>query len=136
MSVPDDDAPVPSTAARVRAAALAVPGVATLTAGRFGEIATYLPGGRVPGVRIDDDGVHVHVVVTATGVRDLPGVAGAVHEAVRSVLRTVPDEAQDDAPPAPTTPTTPVVVHVDDVEAPGRPGGAEVPHDGTRKDES
>ncbi|MFE5294436.1 hypothetical protein ACFQ8T_19830 [Isoptericola sp. NPDC056618] len=129
-----DDATSGSAAGLVRDAALAVPGVATLSSGLFGEIATYLPGGRVPGVRFSDDGVHVHIVVTAAGVQDLPGVAGAVHEAVRSVLLVVPDEARFDAPAS--GPTTPVVVHVDDVEATGQPGGAEVPEDGTRKDES
>jgi hypothetical protein len=60
--VPD---PVPlSPAEVVAAAALAVPGVVRLHGGRFGELGTYLPGRRVTGVRIDDEGTEVHVVVT------------------------------------------------------------------------
>jgi hypothetical protein len=57
--------PVPLNPAEVvAAAALAVPGVVRLHGGRFGELATYLPGRRVIGVRIDDEGTEVHVVVT------------------------------------------------------------------------
>ena len=40
---------------------LAVPGVAGLHAGMFGEVATYLPGRRVVGVRLTDTCVDVHV---------------------------------------------------------------------------
>lgn len=47
----------------VAEAALAVPGVARLHAGTFGEVGTYLPGRRVPGVRFRPDGVEVHVAV-------------------------------------------------------------------------
>ena len=60
--VPD---PEPLTPAEVVAAAvLGVPGVVRLHGGRFGELGTYLPGRRVTGVRIDDEGTEVHVVVT------------------------------------------------------------------------
>lgn len=45
-----------SDAERIAAAVLAVPGVVGLHDGAFGEIATYLPGRRVPGVRIDPEG--------------------------------------------------------------------------------
>lgn len=38
------------------------PSVARLSAGVFGEAATYLPGRRVPGVRLTDTTVEVHVV--------------------------------------------------------------------------
>jgi hypothetical protein len=51
---PDPDA--------IAAAALACSMVAGLSGGVAGEVATYLPGRRVPGVRIDDATVTVHVV--------------------------------------------------------------------------
>jgi hypothetical protein len=47
----------------VAEAALAVPGVARLDAGAFGEVGTYLPGRRVPGIRFRPDGVEVHIAV-------------------------------------------------------------------------
>lgn len=53
----------PELADLVAAAALGVPGVAGLHAGSFGEAATYLPGRRVPGVRLRDDIAEVHVTV-------------------------------------------------------------------------
>ncbi len=52
---PEDDSE------RIAAAVTAVEGVAALHPGRFGEVATYLPGRRIPGVRIADDRVDVHV---------------------------------------------------------------------------
>ncbi len=48
---------------RIAVAVLAVPGVAGLHAGMFGEVATYLPGRQVAGVRIEDDHVEIHVSV-------------------------------------------------------------------------
>ena len=42
---------------------LAVPGVSSLHAGVFGEVATYLPGRRVNGVRLGDEACEVHVVL-------------------------------------------------------------------------
>ncbi|MGF0115039.1 hypothetical protein ACQFYA_01775 [Promicromonospora sp. Marseille-Q5078] len=119
-------------AGRVRDAVLTVPGVARLSGGVLGEVATYLPGDRIAGVRFDDDDVHVHVVVTAAGLRDVPGVAGAVHAATRQALAS---SAQEDAPTGGAE-RAHVVVHVDDVEATGVPGGVEVPTTGTRKDGS
>ncbi|MDR3664747.1 MAG: Asp23/Gls24 family envelope stress response protein [Mycobacterium sp.] len=54
-AVPEDDAE------RIAAAVSAVKGVAGLHAGMFGEVATYLPGRRVSGIRIAMDRVDVHV---------------------------------------------------------------------------
>jgi hypothetical protein len=69
----------------VAEAVLAVPAVARLHQGTFGEVGTYLPGRRVPGVRIRPDGVEVHVVVERA-VLDrrvpLPVVAEEIHRAV------------------------------------------------------
>lgn len=72
---PDVTAPDPDVLA---AAVLSCPAVAALSAGRVGEVATYLPGRRVAGIRIHDDELTVHVVARygptvqqiATQVRD------------------------------------------------------------------
>ncbi len=74
----------------------AVPGVADLHPGMFGEVGTYLPGRRVPGIRFGDDSIAVHITVlegaavrdTAAAVRaavarEWPGVA--VHVTVEDV---------------------------------------------------
>lgn len=49
-------------AERVAAVALRCAGVATLWPGTFGEIATYLPGRRVPGVRVGPGSAEIHLV--------------------------------------------------------------------------
>ena len=49
-------------AAAVAAAVLAVSGVVAMSAGPVGQFRSYLPGGTVPGVRIDDGEVIVNVV--------------------------------------------------------------------------
>lgn len=68
---------------RIAAAVLAVPGVAALHPGMFGEVGTYLPGRRVSGVRITDTVVDVHVVVVVgVAVRD---TAAAVRAAVSAL---------------------------------------------------
>ena len=46
----------------VAAAAAGCPAVAALSAGVFGEVATYLPGRKVGGIRVDDTDVEIHVV--------------------------------------------------------------------------
>ncbi len=56
-------APPAHVADEVRSAVLAVSGVARMHGGRFGEVATYLPGRRVVGVRLDDAGTQVHVAL-------------------------------------------------------------------------
>lgn len=49
---------------RVLAAVLAVPEVRDVHAGVVGEVATYLPGRRINGVRVSDEGdAEVHVVL-------------------------------------------------------------------------
>ena len=92
-----DVVPEPLTPAEVVAAAvLAVPGVVRLHGGRFGELGTYLPGRRVTGVRIDDEGTEVHVVVS--DLVPVPETAARVQRAVSAV-----------AP-------MPVRVHVEDID--------------------
>jgi hypothetical protein len=84
-----------TVAEQVASATLGVPGVAGLHAGSFGEVATYLPGRRVTGVRLRDGDTEVHVVATmGTRLRDLA-------DAVRSVVSPLVD--------------TPVRVVVEDV---------------------
>ena len=53
-----------------------MPGVTGLHAGVFGEVATYLPGSRVSGVRMSDDSGEVHIVVDIN--HDLRAVADEV----------------------------------------------------------
>lgn len=82
----------------VAAAVAAVPGVAKLHAGMFGEVATYLPGRRVSGIRFADNGTEIHVSLefgvpireTASSVRAAVSavVAGPVHVTVEDVLST------------------------------------------------
>ena len=92
-----DVVPEPPTPVEVVAAAvLAVPGVVRLHGGRFGELGTYLPGRRVTGVRIDDEGTEVHVVVS--DLVPVPETAARVQRAVSAV-----------AP-------MPVRVHVEDID--------------------
>jgi uncharacterized alkaline shock family protein YloU len=81
----------------IAAAVTAVDGVAHLHGGMFGEAATYLPGRRVAGVRVGDQGTEVHVSLlfgyplrpTAEAVRDAvaPLVTGPVHVTVEDVVR-------------------------------------------------
>ena len=84
----------------IAAAALGCPLVADLTAGRFGEVATYGPGHRIPGVRLVEGEVELHVVAK-WGV-PLPEVADVLRLAV-----------------APYAGGLPVAVFVDDIEVPG-----------------
>lgn len=75
------------------------PSVARMAGGAHGEIATYLPGRRVQGVRILEDRVEVHVV--ARWRASLPGVAEEVRRSLRPVVGVVPVE-----------------VYIDDIEPP------------------
>jgi uncharacterized alkaline shock family protein YloU len=75
-----DDAESANDADTVAGIARAVPGVVGLHAGMFGEVATYLPGRRVAGVRVADHTIDVHLTVDADAkVRE---TAAAVRQAV------------------------------------------------------
>ncbi|WP_346773858.1 hypothetical protein [Rhodococcus sp. X156] len=77
--------PPPDRADQLAAAVLAVPGVAGLHGGMFGEAATYLPGRKVAGIRLADTGtttVHVTVVYG----RDIDEVAAAVRRAAAALI--------------------------------------------------
>jgi hypothetical protein len=99
-------------------------GVAALFGGRFGEVASYLPGRRVPGVRVDRDAVHIQVKARwgATAhdlLSQISSVAAPLvgHRRVEIVVADIDDpaavtggaplelEAADTAPalPAPST---------------------------------
>jgi hypothetical protein len=86
----------------VAAAALGCPLIADLSGGRFGEIATYLPGRRILGVRQLEGTVEVHVV--ARWDTALPHVADELRAAV-----------------APHAGGLPVAVFVEDIEVPADP---------------
>jgi len=68
----------------VASAALACDSVADLSAGSVEEVATYLPGHRVKGIRVRDDVVEVHVVAK-WGV-PLPDVGRQVQAAVGALV--------------------------------------------------
>ncbi|MEZ5153443.1 hypothetical protein ACWDTG_17830 [Rhodococcus zopfii] len=76
--------PAAGLAERVADAVLAVPDVAGLHGGAFGEIATYLPGRRIEGIRIGSDLCAVHIV--ARYPADLPAVAEAVRARVAPMV--------------------------------------------------
>jgi hypothetical protein len=78
--------PAPTTADDIAAVVLAVPDVVRLHAGRFGEVATYLPGRRVVGVKVGDDLIEVHVVVT--GRVPVRRTAQLIHAAVARLVAT------------------------------------------------
>lgn len=119
--LPPRPGPVPPVPVErlVHDAVAAVPGVARLAAGRVSELATYLPGERIPGVRLTDDGLHVHVALKAAG--DLRAVAGRVHQAARQALAT-----------GGTVPVPAVHVHVEDLDV--EPATASGPPDPTGKE--
>ncbi|TXG89773.1 hypothetical protein DW322_05540 [Rhodococcus rhodnii] len=72
------------TADRVAAAVLAVGSVAALHGGKFGEVATYLPGRRVEGVRLSYPGAQVHVTAYPDG--PLHDVAEQIRAAVAPLV--------------------------------------------------
>ncbi|WP_197379922.1 Asp23/Gls24 family envelope stress response protein [Mycolicibacterium mengxianglii] len=90
---------------RVAAVVRAVPGVAGLHPGMFGEVGTYLPGRRVPGVRITDTETDIHVTVYFdVPVRDVAAqIRSAVHGAVGGAVNvTVEDVIPRPSHPAAT----------------------------------
>ncbi len=89
----------------VAAAALGSPLIAGLTGGGLGEVATYLPGRRIVGVREVEGTIEVHVV--AKWGTPLPEVAEVVRAAV-----------------APHAGGAPVAIFVDDIKVPEEAGVA------------
>ncbi|MBJ7338818.1 Asp23/Gls24 family envelope stress response protein [Mycolicibacterium sp.] len=85
----------PDRADLIAAAVTAVPGVAGLHAGMFGEVATYLPGHRVSGIRTNADGVtEVHVTLLyGAPVRD---TAALIRDAAARVAGGTVDVTVED----------------------------------------
>ena len=99
----------PVDAERVAEAVSRVPTVARLSAGSTGaEVATYLPGRRVRGVRVADGTVEVHVVARWPAV--LPEVGEAVRSAAAPLVggRAVEVVIEDLDVPGLDEPTEPV----------------------------
>lgn len=89
---------------RIVTAVLSCPSVAALHGGRFGEIAAYLPGRRVVGVR--HEGRHVAVHVVGRYPSPVADIGTQVRNAVTAVLPgvlvvdvTVEDYLDPYAPP-------------------------------------
>ncbi|WP_226873134.1 Asp23/Gls24 family envelope stress response protein [Microbispora sitophila] len=88
------------SARRIADRVLSCPDVADLSRGPFGVVATYLPGGLVPGVAVRDDVIEVDIV--ARYGRPLPEVADLVRDAIgdlaagRRVDVTIADVVRDD----------------------------------------
>lgn len=90
-AAPEDDAE------RIAAAVTAVKGVAGLHGGMFGEVATYLPGRRVSGIRIGADRVDVHVSLALDApVRQ---TATAIQRAVSAITDLPVDVTVEDLLP-------------------------------------
>jgi len=107
VSIPPAGLPAaaPSSGPDPESIALAVqscPLVAGLHAGAFGEVASYLPGRRIRGVRVTVTAVEVHVVGR------YPAPMDEIAAQVRRVL-------------APLTGSLPVHVVIEDVALPGEP---------------
>jgi uncharacterized alkaline shock family protein YloU len=87
----------------VAAAVRSCPAVVDLAGGDFGEVATYLPGKRITGVRVTDDRVDVHLV-GRYGI-PIPALAAEVRTALTHLARgrTV-DIRVEDLVMAPSTP--------------------------------
>lgn len=99
---------------RIRAAVLTCQDVADVAAGPFGEVASHLPGRTVPGVRVDDHAVEVHIVVNyGLPLRQVANqigasVAGLLHGRPLSVCVDdilLPGETLTDPEDTPALPT-------------------------------
>lgn len=79
----------------VAEAVTAVPGVASLHAGMFGEVGTYLPGRRVVGVRVTELSTDIHVCIFAdaavreTALRIRQAISGLVSGPVNVTVEDV-----------------------------------------------
>lgn len=82
-STPGGSTAQPELVDQIASVVLAVPGVHDLHAGSTGQVATYLPGRRVNGIRAIKGGFDVHVVV-AWGFSVF-----ATAEAIRSAVQTL-----------------------------------------------
>ena len=79
-----------AVAARIVALIERVPGVAALHAGTYGDVRTYLPGGRLTGVRVGRPEEPVEVAVVLGLERPIPAVVADVRKAVATVCGARP----------------------------------------------
>jgi uncharacterized alkaline shock family protein YloU len=74
----------------VAAATLQVSGVASLSSGRFAEVATYGPQEKVPGVVVSQSAealrLEIHVVAAYSPTMDLPQIAQDIRVAARASI--------------------------------------------------
>ncbi len=99
-------APVPprvELADQVAAAVLTVRGVTGLHGGMFGETATYLPGRRVPGVRLTEDVTDIHLTLTYGA--PVFATAQQVRTAVAALVPGPVNVTVEDVAPPTNTPT-------------------------------
>lgn len=69
----------------VAAVVVSQPGVAALHGGIFGDVATYLPGRKLTGVRVGEPGEPVEIGVVLRLGRPIPAVVDALRRAVAEV---------------------------------------------------
>jgi hypothetical protein len=93
----------PPNAVLIATAVAGCPAVAGLHGGAHGEVATYLPGALVTGVRASDDEITVHVI--GVWPATVAEIAGQVRAAVEPFGGAIP-----------------VSVTVEDIELPGAEG--------------
>jgi len=72
-------------AQRVAAAVTAHPAVVGLHGGIYGTVATYLPGRRLLGVRIGEDGEPVEIAVVVNADHPIPGVVRSLRSQVSRI---------------------------------------------------
>jgi len=88
---------------RVAAAVLTVRGVTGLHGGMFGETATYLPGRRVPGVRLTENATDIHLTLTYGA--PVFATAQQVRTAVAALVPGPVNVTVEDVAPPTDTPT-------------------------------
>ena len=88
---------------QVAAAVLTVRGVTGLHGGMFGETATYLPGRRVPGVRLTEDITDIHLTLTYGA--PVFATAQQVRTAVAALVPGPVNVTVEDVAPPTNTPT-------------------------------
>ncbi|SFQ60247.1 hypothetical protein SAMN05421810_110152 [Amycolatopsis arida] len=100
-----DEGPAEDPAETIAREVLAHPAVVRLDGGPLGVVATHLPGRRVTGVRVPDDGAPVEVGVVLRLGEPLPELTEQVRHRVRGVVGTVPVDivVSDVVEPEPAT---------------------------------
>jgi len=88
---------------QVAAAVLTVRGVTGLHGGMFGETATYLPGRRVPGVRLTENATDIHLTLTYGA--PVFATAQQVRTAVAALVPGPVNVTVEDVAPPTNTPT-------------------------------